>query len=231
MIPPIGRINPSLLSVSSGIPSQPAGYPLMMHLDCGELTGEDRDAAIQKSSDMTGDKYEDFPADEDSEMSGEKVLKISTEIKDFGNTAFKAGDLSLGIEKYQKALRYLQEHPAKEENDSDDLWNGLQALRFTCHSNSSLLMNKQKQYRDAEEAAGKALEIEGIQGKDEAKARYRRATARLALKDEEGALEDLVKAEKLVPEDKAVQEHLRITRERIRERKEKEKQKLKKFFA
>lgn len=201
-----------------------------MCTDCGELSGADWDVSLQKSSDSTGDKYEDFPGDEDPEMDGEKILRIATEIKDFGNAAFKSGDLDLGIEKYQKAIRYLTEHPMKEENDTDELWNSLQQLRFTCHNNAALLQNKQKQYRDAEESASKALNL-GLGGKDEAKARYRRATARLALKDEEGALEDLKIAEKLVPEDAAIQQHLELTKKRIAERKEKEKQKLKAFFG
>lgn len=174
--------------------------------------------------------YEDFPADEDPEMSGEKILEVASKIKDYGNAAFKSGNLDLGIEKYQKAIRYLTEHPVKEENDTDELWNSLQQLRFTCHSNAALLQNKQKQYRDAEESATKALNLE-LGGKDEAKARYRRATARLALKDDEGALEDLKIAEKLVPEDAAIQQHLDLTKKRIAEKKEREKQKLKKFFS
>lgn len=163
-------------------------------------------------------------------MSGEKILEIATKIKDFGNAAFKSGDLDLGIEKYQKAIRYLTEHPVKEENDTDDLWNSLQQLRFACYNNAALLQNKQKMYRDAEESASKALNIP-IGGKDEAKARYRRATARLSLKDEEGAVDDLKIAEKLAPEDGGVRVLLEDSKKRIAERKEREKQKLKKFFS
>ena len=198
--------------------------------DCGELTGDAARVALTKTEDTTGDKYEDFPEDEDPELDGAKVLVIASQLKEFGNKAFKSADLELGLEKYQKGLRYLAEWPVPNDTDPAGQWEALQALRFTLHSNSALLQNKQKMYRDAEESATKALLIEGIPEKDQAKARYRRATARIVLKDDEGALADLKAADKAAPGDGAIVRDLAATSERLAAKKEKEKEKIKKFF-
>ena len=63
---------------------------------------------------MTGDKYEDYPEDHPDHESfdGPKVLQIATDIKDYGNKAYKSGDLRLGLDKYLKGLRYLHNFDA-----------------------------------------------------------------------------------------------------------------------
>lgn len=180
--------------------------------------------------DGTGDKYEDFPDDENPNLGGPEILRISMELKEFGNKAFKGGDLELGIDKYQKGLRYLAEYPVALEEDPPELWKQMQALRVTLHSNSALLLNKQKNHRDAEESATKALAIEGIGETEKAKAYFRRAQAKAATKNDEEALEDLRAADKASPGDAAVQKELQATLKRIAARKEKEKAAYKKFF-
>lgn len=177
---------------------------LTLFLDCGELspgeTGE-----IEKTDDGTGDKYEDFPDDTDEELSAAKALEIATEIKEIGNKVFKGGDLELGIEKYQKALRYIAMWTRMTSEDGDEqLIKDMNNLRFTLHSNSSLLQSKQKAYKDAEDSASKALEVDGLGDKDRGKGYYRRAVARLGLKQEDTATADLEEAIKLVPDDAGV---------------------------
>lgn len=164
-------------------------------------------------------------------MDGVKVAKISAELKEFGNKAFKAGDLELGIEKYQKALRYLAQWSTPEDKDPEDLWPTLQQLRFTMHSNSALLYNKQGNARDAAQSATKALAIEGIAGKDRAKALFRRAQAKVVTKDDEGAVGDLVEAGALAPGDGLIVRELDAAKARIVARKQKEKAAYKKFFS
>ena len=114
--------------------------------DCGELTGDDAAKAGEKTADSTGDPYEDFPEDQPGheEFTGAQILKIGGELKDYGNKAFKSGDLSVGVEKYQKGLRYLQQHPTAEEGDDKETVEQLNSLRFTLHNNSALLQNKLK---------------------------------------------------------------------------------------
>ena len=79
--------------------------------DCGELEGDAAVAADVKQPDPLGDAYEDFPDDCNEELSADKILTIATACKEFGTKAFKAGNLEIGLEKYQKGLRYLNEDP------------------------------------------------------------------------------------------------------------------------
>ncbi|KAF2249729.1 peptidyl-prolyl cis-trans isomerase D [Trematosphaeria pertusa] len=202
-------------------------------LDCGELTGEDYEKATEKVSDATGDPYEDYPEDQkpaDSEWKGTDILKIATELKDLGNTAFKKGDLNLGITKYQKALRYLHEYPTPLDSDPADLGANLNALKIILYSNSALLQNKVGQFNEAAENASKALEIEGIADKDKAKAYFRRAQARVGKKNEEDGLADLHEAQKYAPGDAAIMKELESVRKRVKERKEREKKAYKNAF-
>lgn len=164
-------------------------------------------------------------------MDGSTILRIGTELKEFGNKAFKNNDLELGLEKYTKGLRYLAEYPILVEGDPPELFKNIQALKFVLLCNSALLQNKQKLYREAEEAATKALAIPDITGTDKAKALFRRATAKAALKDDDGALEDLKEANKHAPGDAAVQKDLNAAKERVQAKKDKEKAAYKKFFG
>jgi peptidyl-prolyl isomerase D len=151
-------------------------------------------------------------------------------LKGFGNTAFKAGNLSLGLDKYQKGLRYLNEDPSLD-NEPPETKKALDALRFTLNSNSALLSNKLKDYNDGLRAASAALEVAGITDAEKAKALYRRATAEIGLKDEEGALKDLEEANKLVPGDAAVVKELATVKKNAAERAKKEKAAYSKFFS
>lgn len=183
---------------------------------------------------MTGDPYEDYPEDQkpsaDHEWNGEEILKIATELKDLGNTAFKKGDLQLGITKYQKALRYLHEYPVPLDNDPPTLGPALNALKVSLYSNSALLQNKTSNWVDAAESATKALEIAGISEKDKAKALFRRAQARIGKKNDDEALVDLEEAGKLAPGDSAIVKELEGVKRRVKERREREKKAYKNAF-
>lgn len=164
-------------------------------------------------------------------MDGPTIAKVGAEIKEFGTKAFKAGDIELAVEKYQKALRYLSQWPAPEDDDPKDLWPALQQLRFALHNNSALCYNKLNRAREAAESATKALDISDIAGKDRAKALFRRAQSKVVTKDDEGAVEDLTKAAELVPTDALIIRDLEAAKGRIAARKQKEKAAYKKFFS
>lgn len=151
-------------------------------------------------------------------------------MKELGNTAFKKGDVELGLAKYQKALRYLHQYPVPLDDDPKDLGERMNALKITLHSNSALLQNKTNQYAEAAESATKALETDGITEKDKAKAYFRRAQARIGKKNEEDALEDLENAIKLAPGDSAIVKELDGVKKRVKERKEREKKVYKNAF-
>ena len=202
-------------------------------VDCGQLEGSDFENATQKAPDSTGDPYEDFPADQGSDLKGEDFFKIATEIKDFGNKAFKAGDVETGIEKYQKGLRYLNEYPTTTTSESDTLKDQVDALRFTLNNNSAMLANKAKRYQEAQRWATAAIESPNKNGKDTdlAKAYFRRAQARVGLKDFEDAVKDFEQAAKLAPQDAAIKSELTKTKNAVKESEKKEKAAFKKFFS
>ena len=202
----------------------------MVHADCGELHGEAAARATERLSDPTGDPYEDFPEDQGEELKGTEIVKIITDLKDFGNKAFKNGDLAFGLDKYQKGLRYLHEYSEPLENDPPELGPKLNNLRFTLHSNSALLQLKLQDYDEARTSAINALEIEGATPAERGKALYRRALAQAGSKDEDAAIEDLDEALKLVPGDAAITNELATVKRRVAERTKKEKAAYRKFF-
>lgn len=203
-----------------------------MVVECGELQGKEYEEATTKAPDATGDPYEDFPDDQGTEMKGEEYYKIALDLKDFGNKAFKAGDLEVGIEKYQKALRYLNEYPAANDGDPKDLQENIDSLRFTLHSNSALLANKAKRYEDAEKWAGFGIDAipKDAKDTDKAKVYYRRGQARVALKDLESGLKDFEEAAKLAPNDTAIKNDLAKSKKTLQDSIKRERDSYKKFF-
>ncbi|ROT41426.1 41 kDa peptidyl-prolyl cis-trans isomerase [Sodiomyces alkalinus F11] len=207
--------------------------------DCGVLSADEALAADTKAPDALGDTYEDFPEDCANPPEAKDVLTIATACKDFGNRAFKAGDLSLGLDKYQKGLRYLNEEPeldALPEAERGPLQAQLDALRFNLNNNSALLNVKLEAWDDAVRAAEAALaaaDRKGVEIKDadRAKALYRRGFAYVRLKDDETALSDLNAAHKLVPSDGAILNELNAVKKREDARIAKEKAAFKKFFT
>ncbi|KAI9780678.1 MAG: peptidyl-prolyl cis-trans isomerase cpr6 [Geoglossum umbratile] len=199
-------------------------------IDCGELPSGTDLAAGQRPVDATGDPYEDFPADQGGDLSGTETVKIASELKEFGNKAYKSNNWDLSLEKYQKGLRYLQEYPEPLENDPPELGKELNTLRFTLHSNSALCQIKLSSFEDARTSASHALETLGATDKEKAKAHFRRGLANVGLKDDEEAEKDLAIATKLVPGDALVVKEYESVKKRSAERAKKEKEAYKKFF-
>lgn len=223
----------SLIRKIENTPTDPGDKPNkdITITNCGQLTGDEAEAADQKAPDAFGDQYEDFPDDLKEKPSAGATLKIVTELKGFGNTAFKAGNLSVGLDKYQKGLRYLDAQPALGEKDSEDTPKQLDALRFTLNSNSALLSNKLKDFAEGERYASAALKVGGTTDAEKAKALYRRAIAYIGLKDDDNGFKDLEEANKLVPNDGAVVKELADVKKRATERAKKEKAAYSKFFS
>lgn len=200
--------------------------------DCGELSGEAFKSAGLKAPGTMGDPYEDFPDDQGEDLKGSEYFRIASELKDMGNKAFKAGDNEIGIEKYQKALRYLNEYPETQDSDPPELGGQMKQLKFTLHSNSALLANKTQRYQEAQKWASFAMEAAPSDCKDvdKGKVYYRRALAKIGLKDDEGALEDLDRAAELAPGDPGITGEKTKVKKRVAERERKEKAAFKKFF-
>ncbi|KAL8960346.1 MAG: hypothetical protein Q9193_002938, partial [Seirophora villosa] len=198
--------------------------------DCGQLSGDEAGTPSKKVPDSTGDPYEDFPEDQAGEIKAPETCKIANELKDYGNKAFKSGDLNLALDKYQKGLRYLNEDPELEKDDPPELSKQLTAVRFTLHSNSALVQNKLKSYEEAQKSATMALEQEGIPDADRAKALYRKGMASQGVKDDDQAIKDLEEALKLAPGDAAITKELSAVKKKAAEQSKKEKAAYKKFF-
>lgn len=218
--------------------------------DCGELLGEEAERATAASNkpDALGDPYEDFPEDEVSkhkgtggdgkeaeELSAEKVLQIASECKEFGNKAFKAGDVATALDKYEKGLRYLNEDPdldaVGDAAASADLKAKMDAVRFTLNSNAALMNIKLANWDSAASLATSALAVGGLKDAEKAKALFRRGQAYVRLRDEDNAVADLTAANKLVPGDAAISKELADVKKSIAARVAKEKAAYKKFFT
>ncbi|KAK8120537.1 peptidyl-prolyl cis-trans isomerase [Apiospora kogelbergensis] len=200
--------------------------------DCGQLTGAAAEAVgvDSKAADALGDAYEDFPEDMDEKLDAVKILEIAANCKDYGNKAFKGGDATLALDKYQKGLRYLNEEPDLDGAPADTK-SKMDALRFTLNSNSAMMNIKLEAWSDAEHAATTALAVSGISDTEKAKALYRRGVALIKMKDEESAIKSLEEAKKLVPGDAAINKELDAVKKAAADRLKKEKAAYKKFFA
>jgi peptidyl-prolyl isomerase D len=201
-------------------------------VDCGELTGDEALSADVKQPDATGDPYEDFPDDFPSDqqpLPAKKILEIAAACKDFGNKAFKSGDLQLGLDKYEKGLRYLNEDPDLDDEPASTK-PALDAIRFSLNNNAALMHMKLENWADCARCASSALAVAGVAPADSAKALYRRGFANVRLKDEDAAVKDLEKAHGLAPESEAVTHELNAVRARSAARAAKEKAAYKKFF-
>ncbi|CAK7564693.1 MAG: cytochrome P450 monooxygenase 41 [Sporothrix epigloea] len=226
--------------------------------DCGELSPSDAVLSIgaPKQPDSLGDQYEDFPEDEAelgsarepsgpvpatdpiaSVMSGggptlsaERVLKISTDCKGYGNTAFKNGDWNTALEKYNKALRYLNDEPDLE-GAPPGTKEALDQVRISVNSNAALMHLKLGAWQDARVAASNALSVAGITPTDKAKALFRRGQALIKLKDEEEAQSDLASAHALAPSDANILRELNQVKAALKARREKERKTYQKFFS
>ncbi|PHH64229.1 hypothetical protein CDD81_4843 [Ophiocordyceps australis] len=197
-------------------------------VDCGELTGDAALAADVKQPDAMGDPYEDFPEDCNGTLDAPKIVKIAQECKEFGNKAFKAGDIALGLEKYEKGLRYLDEDVQLDEAGGDK--EALDSLRFSLNNNAALLSLKQEAWEETIRYSTAALRVESPAA-DRAKAFYRRGMAHMRLKDEESAIKDLEEAIRLAPNDGLVINELASVKAKAKARAAKEKAAYKKFFA
>ncbi|RXG47421.1 hypothetical protein VDGE_00095 [Verticillium dahliae] len=231
----------SIVRQLENLPTQNGDKPVKDAIiaDCGVLTGDAALAADAKAPDAMGDVYEDFPEDCATPPEAAEVLAIATACKDYGNRAFKAGDPALGLEKYQKGIRYLNEEPDLEalpEADRPAFQAQLDALRFALNNNSALLALKLETFDDAHRFADAALAAADkpaatVKDADRAKALYRRGFASVRLKDEEAAVADLEAAHKLVPGDGLILNELNSVNQKAAARSAKEKAAYKKFFA
>ncbi|GAM18085.1 hypothetical protein SAMD00019534_012600 [Acytostelium subglobosum LB1] len=149
-------------------------------LDCtisnsGELAeGEDDGVPAKVTAD--GDKWEDYPADDNVNGDAE-FIKVADTIKNIGNDYFKANKNAEAVEKYKKALRYL---------DCISSVEGLKASQTSCYFNMALAYTKLNKYGEAITACNDGLKITP----NDVRGFFRRGKANMLAKDYDEALED-----------------------------------------
>ncbi|CCL99368.1 uncharacterized protein FIBRA_01386 [Fibroporia radiculosa] len=224
-------------------PTAPGDAPVSpcVIVGCGQLSPDD--LSLSESSVVAdGDTFEDYPEDQDP-VDGQDVmekpeaaLKVAREVRELGNKLFKEGKAEEALVKWQS--KYHHQHhiclvPPELTLHLRRIYtifgysstplllnSALAALRGGGSANAGVALR----------ATDRALEMQ-LNDADKAKALYRRALANVILNDEDGAEEDLVAANKLVKDDKAILAELDKVRQWKKEKKNKEKKAYKKLFA
>jgi len=174
-----------------------------------------------------GDKYEDWPDDYENPKEVQDLINIATDLKAIGNEYFKKGEYHAAVKKYAKAIRYLD-----EKDPLDDKLN-FYAVKIPCYLNKAASLLKLGDYAGTVDDTTVVIDLseEFVTPVDRAKARFRRGSARLNLKDETEAEKDLEIALELSPQDAAIKRELALVRQRIAQRKQKEKAAFSKMFS
>ncbi|SPO31370.1 probable U-snRNP-associated cyclophilin [Ustilago trichophora] len=192
----------------------------------GELDPDSEDVKSGSygiEADASGDRYEEFPEDQDDKLETDlsATFKIGEDLKGIANGLFSKSAFASALEKYLKALRYLQLHPVLPEDTSADLiakWNGLKTSiqlnaalaalkvhppqpKVTVAQTTAVIQNLSDTRPSWERSTP---EEEKKHKADLAKAFYRRALGYVAQKDEERAEADLKRADELMPGDAGV---------------------------
>jgi peptidyl-prolyl isomerase D len=177
-------------------------------VDCGTL---EELPAIEAPKD--GDVFPDFPADLEEQLDDAKKIEGAQGIRQIGNGYFSKGEFQQAIQKYEKAVRYLNTVTVTSalEKTIDD-------LKLACSSNTAMCYLKLRAWAQANVAASQALKIDN----KNTKALFRRALAkmetnnfdeaqvdlRLALQQEPGNAEVAAKLEEAIQKEKARNEKL-----------------------
>ncbi|CAO3633285.1 unnamed protein product [Cunninghamella echinulata] len=199
--------------------------------NCGELA-EGEDDGVPVPAD--GDKYEDFPEDENPNgIPNDQLLDIATKLKAIGNDYFKKADYELAFKKYDKAIRYLNEKPAFDDQDPKDLPAKFAAVKIPCYLNKAMCGLKLNRPKDSVTATTIVLDYDEslLKPADITKAYFRRGLAKAILKDEEGAIDDLEKAAARDASDAAIKRELQSLKQKVQLKKQKQKQAFSKLFG
>ncbi|KAI5961812.1 CPR6 [Candida pseudojiufengensis] len=198
--------------------------------DCGELPADY--VLNDNPDDGTGDEFEEILKDNDVKKvdinDPNSVINAVTKIKDIGTKLLKEGKLKNSMEKYSKAVNYLDDY--FPEDLSNEKISEINKLKISCLLNLSLVSLKLKNGKKAIKAANDALHTDLIDDKSKVKALYRKGSGYLLIKDEENAELYFKEAFKLEPNDPAIKKGLEDVKLNIKKRKEQQKKSMSKFF-
>lgn len=198
--------------------------------DCGELDATEV-ISNNKVGDGTGDKYEDYPDDdEEAHKTPETGLEAATQIKNIGGDLFKKGDKDMALKKFRKALRYVDELIPDEQQHATT-YNEYLKLKTALHLNIAMLATSMGEYQAAIKSASGALEVKTTTKEQKAKALYRRGVAYSKVKNDENALKDFEQVLEVMPEDPAAKKELAECKTRIQKKTSSQRAQYAKFFS
>ncbi|KAK3813961.1 MAG: peptidyl-prolyl cis-trans isomerase D [Benniella sp.] len=201
--------------------------------DCGELAeGEDDGVAAPDA----GDKYADWPDDYEGPKEDKDLVAIAKDLKDLGNTFVSAKDYDKALRKYTKAIRYLQEKPVMDDDDTPEFIKEYYTIKIPCFLNRAFCALKLERPETAISDMTIILDEnskygEYLSDKDRTKAFFRRGSAHHMAGNLESAKEDLESALKLSPSDKAVLVELKRVKQQLATRREKAQRAFAKLFG
>ncbi|KAH9933093.1 peptidyl-prolyl cis-trans isomerase Cpr7 [Amylocystis lapponica] len=173
--------------------------------ECGQLSPDDPSLSGSDAGAVDGDPYEDYPEDQDP-IGGADVQEKP--------------EVALRI---AREIREVGNRLFKQGKAEEALGKYRKSIRYLdVHpANAHVAVSN----------TTRALKDLQLNDADKAKALYRRALARVTLKEDEDAEDDLIQANEFVKDDKAIVGELEKLRARKKEKKEKERRAYKKLFA
>lgn len=173
------------------------------------------------------DNLPPFPSDWnkfDQEIDDNEKMEILKTIKEAGNQLYRSGNFEKSARKYKKTTRYysfFKEHLNNEKEKK--AFDKLQMKNLTNLAATELKLEK---FDDVIFSTNAATKIDP----KNAKALYRRGLANVELKNYEQALEDLKKAHKLVPGQRAIAKQVEKAKKYLFDYQAVEKVKYRKMF-
>uniref|UniRef100_A0A3Q3A847 Peptidyl-prolyl cis-trans isomerase D n=1 Tax=Kryptolebias marmoratus TaxID=37003 RepID=A0A3Q3A847_KRYMA len=187
--------------------------------DCGEH--KDGDSWGSAPSDETGDAHPDFPEDSDINFKDvDKVLSVAEDVKNIGNVLFKNQDWKAAVNKYSKALRYL-EMSGEQLEEEEEAQKKLEPTALSCFLNTAACKLRMQLWQEALDSCNEALEL----NQTNTKALFRRAQAWQGLKDYDKAMVTIKVSLQ------AITNEMKKVHHKIQEEKEREKKIYAKMFA
>lgn len=210
----------------------PKKEEIVLIKDCGKWD-ESMPVPIFNASYDTrgGDIYEEFPDDDEhiDKESSESVYEAASRIKESGTLLFKAGKKQEAFLKYRKCMRYIMEY-IPDQDQEPEWYEKYIDLKKKVYLNLSLVCLQLKNYVKAVDYSSYLLEMDNASSQEKAKAHFRKGSGLIELKKNNLALVDLEAANKLVPDDAAINRELTRCQDLIERQKKEEKAKYAKFF-
>mmetsp|Transcript_31436 Transcript_31436/g.74149 ORF Transcript_31436/g.74149 Transcript_31436/m.74149 type:complete len:351 (+) Transcript_31436:54-1106(+) len=161
--------------------------------DCGEIPEGADDGFYDPLLDPN-DPFPDFPMDA---AEGTDMHKAAADIKVFGNEAFKAGDFKRAVDKYEKALLYIDQGGFAGEDS-------VKEQTLSCQLNCAMCFLKLNNPENCRKKCNEALTLDA----NNVKGLFRRGCAYLLMGEPDKSEADLKTAEALSPEDAAIKKEL-----------------------